>query len=89
MFTLDRKKLLQIAEEDGMLIYDGFDEAITGLASRCGENTVVAYNIDKIIEILMRRDKMSFEEALEYYSFNMEGAYMGDCTPVNIRLIND
>ena len=89
MFTLDRTLLMQIANEEGMLIYDGFDDAIIGIASRCGENTVLAYDIDKIIEILMERDELTYEEALEYYSFNMEGAYMGDSTPTHIRMVND
>ena len=81
--------LMQIAEEEGMLLYDGFDDAIIGIASRCGENTVLAYDIDKIIEILMDRDDLSYEEALEYYSFNMEGSYMGESTPTHIRCISD
>ena len=80
---------MQIAEEEGMLLYDGFDDAIIGIASRCGENTVLAYDIDKIIEILMDRDDLSYEEALEYYSFNMEGAYIGESTPTHIRCISD
>jgi len=89
MFTLDRSMLMQIADEEGMLLYDGFDDAIIGMASRCGENTVLAYDIDKIIEILMDRDDLNYEEALEYYSFNMEGAYIGDSTPTHIRCISD
>ena len=30
----------------------------------------------------VRRDGMSFEEAAEYCDFNIEGAYMGEKTPV-------
>lgn len=66
------------------LLCDGFDEAIIGLATRIGMELVVAYDIEKIIGVLMRRDGMSYEEALEFYEFNIVGAWMGDFTPVFI-----
>ena len=66
------------------LLCDGFDEAIIGLATRIGMELVVAYDIEKIIGVLMHRDGMSYEEALEYYEFNIVGAWMGDFTPVFI-----
>ena len=47
-------------------------------------NAVVrlAYSRCKCLEILMKRDGMTEEEALEYFDFNVEGAYMGEKTPV-------
>lgn len=30
----------------------------------------------------MNRDKMSYDEALEYFEFNVLGAYMGEKTPI-------
>jgi len=65
---------------EGLLFADGFDEAIMGVEERAG---VVAYDIDKIIEILMR--EMTEEEAVEYFEFNILGAYMGEKTPVYIH----
>jgi hypothetical protein len=35
-----------------------------------------------MIEILRLNDGMSEEEALEYFEFNIEGAYIGIDTPV-------
>ena len=58
---------------DEALICDGFDEAIIGMAERINLGPVVAYSVDKIIEILMDRDGMSHEETLEYYSYNILG----------------
>ena len=86
MSILSKDLLFEVAKDDGMLMWDGFDEAILGLASRCGDNTVVAYDIDKIIEILQKEEGMTYFEALEYYSFKIEGAYFGDSSPVFIRL---
>jgi hypothetical protein len=63
---------------------DGFDEAIIGIASRCGSNDLIAYDTSKCLTILMERDGMEYEEALEFFEFNVIGAYMGKNTPIFI-----
>jgi hypothetical protein len=68
---------------EGLLFADGFDEAIIGVAERIGMEPVVAYDIDKIIEILSR--DMTEEEAIEYFDFNIIGAYVGERTPIYIN----
>ena len=60
-----------------------FDEAIIGVAERIGMEAVVAYDTDKIIEILSR--DMTEEEAVEYFDFNIIGAYVGERTPIYIK----
>lgn len=72
-----------------MLKADGFDEAIIGIASRCAMHEVYAYDVDKMLDILMQRDGMTLEEAWEYFDFNIEGAYMGEGTPIYIHKITD
>ena len=67
---------------EGLLFADGFDDAIIGVAERIGMEPVVAYDVNKIIEILAR--DMSEDEAVEYFEFNILGAYMGERTPVFI-----
>jgi hypothetical protein len=42
----------------------------------------VVYSRSKCIEVLITRDKMSKEEAEEFFDFNVEGAYMGEKTPI-------
>jgi hypothetical protein len=39
----------------------------------------ICYDQDKVIEILMR--DMSEEEAIEYFEFNIAGAWVGESTP--------
>lgn len=76
----------ELSQEYGDLLFMSeieFDEAIIGVAERIGMEAVVAYDIDKIIEILMR--EMTEEEAVEYFEFNILGAYMGEKTPVYIH----
>jgi len=66
-----------------MLTMDGFDDAIVGIASRCGQPDLVVYDREKCIEILMR--DMPEDDAREYFEFNCEGAWMGELTPVILR----
>lgn len=60
---------------------DGFNDAIMGIVQRCGQDDVVLYDTDKVIEGLMNGDGMSYEEAVEYFEFNILGAWMGEGTP--------
>jgi hypothetical protein len=43
---------------------------------------VLVYDADLMIKVFMDRDGMSEEEANEYIVFNIEGAYIGEDTPV-------
>jgi len=42
----------------------------------------LVYSTKKIIEILQTRDGMSEDDAWEFFSFNIEGAYVGTKTPI-------
>jgi hypothetical protein len=70
------------------LLCDGFDEAIIGMAERINLGPVVAYDVDKMLEIMVERDGMSYEEAMEYFDYNIIGAWMGENTPVFITKSN-
>lgn len=65
-----------------MMKADGLDEAIIGIGSRCGSSDVLVYDASKVVEILMRRDGMTRDDAMEFFSFNIEGAYVGEQTPI-------
>lgn len=68
-----------------MLKLDGYDEAIIGPAVVLLENETISrlvYDAEKIREILMKRDGMDMEGAREFIEFNIEGAYMGEGTPI-------
>lgn len=72
-------------EPDEVLLADGFEGAFVGLCERFGfSSAVAAYDWDKCIEILVKRDGMDYDEAVEYFTFNVIGAWMGDMTPVFI-----
>lgn len=72
-----------IAEiDDQILLIDGFDDAIIGLSRRINEETLAVYSYEKIIETLMERDGLEFEDAVEYTEFNIIGAWVGERTPI-------
>jgi len=68
-----------------MLKADGLNEAIIGVGSRCGQKDLIVYNVDKVIEILMKRDGMTEEEAFEFFEFNIQGGWHGEETPMWVR----
>ena len=81
-------ELLEWVEEVNpeALLAEGFEDAIIGMCERFHAEPVVAYDKDKCVKILIERDEMSYEEATEYFEFNVQGAWMGEGTPVFITL---
>ena len=94
---MTREEIAEINEE--ALIIDGFDSAIIGMAERINLGPVVAYDEEKIIDILISQmeiedtEGMTEEEiqsekeimAIEYFEYNIKGAWMGENTPIFIR----
>ena len=68
------------------MLADGFDEAILGMCIQFGSEPVVAYDFNKCVKIVMERDGMEREEAIDFINFNVVGAYVGLSTPVFIMI---
>tara|TARA_R110000796_G_scaffold22846_8_gene65824 strand:- start:6144 stop:6389 length:246 start_codon:yes stop_codon:yes gene_type:complete len=64
-----------------MLKADGFDEAIMGVVQRFGQETVILYDTDKLIDILVQRDEMPYDDAVEFFEYNILGSWVGEETP--------
>ena len=62
-------------------IADGLEDAILGILQGCCHPTVICYDYDLCVECLMRQG-MSEEDADEWMTFNVLGAYMGKGTPL-------
>ena len=80
MKTKNKIELLK-EENPDYLMADGFDDAIVGTAERFGMHRVVLYDTTKCIDILMKRDKMTEEEAVDFFYYNVLGSWMGEYTP--------
>ncbi len=71
--------------DEEILIPHGFEEAFLGVATQFDKHIAI-FDREKCLEILCR--DMSYEEAIEYFSFNVEGAYVGENTPAFLSLIS-
>ena len=82
---MNRKDIEDLYSDDEPDIFfaDGYDEAIAGVVWD-GERTRVVYKTEKILAILME-DEMTYDEAAEYFDFNVAGAYMGVYTPLYLE----
>tara|TARA_Y100000310_G_C20679061_1_gene814812 strand:+ start:2575 stop:2871 length:297 start_codon:yes stop_codon:yes gene_type:complete len=60
---------------------DGFEDAVIGIAQRCGETPVVIYSYAACIAAMVRKG-MSEHEAMEFIEFNLVGAWCGPGTPM-------
>jgi hypothetical protein len=67
-----------------ILLADGFEEAFIGVAESFDDAPRACYDSAKCIDILIKRDGMDCGEAVEYFEFNVRGAYLGEYTPVFI-----
>lgn len=61
------------------------DKAIIGttLTYQAGERVpVFVYSGEEIVSVLMDRDGMGRDDAMDFIDFNIEGAYIGKDTPL-------
>jgi hypothetical protein len=69
-----------------MRLADGFDDAFVGTTiSAFGRKQVALYDYDKCILILMNDNHMNEEDAIEYFDYNVIGAWVGEGTPIFIN----
>jgi len=87
---MKRKDIEEIYADEDILFADGFDEAIIGVVFVHNEKTNekqtrVVYDTEACLEVLMDRDGVTYEEASEYFDFNVAGAYVGEYTPLYLE----
>lgn len=86
-----KKKIISDIVPDPLLA-TGFDDAIIGVTDvfRDGENNrVLAYDRDKILEILVERAGMDELEAEEHFAHNIVNCYVGKDTPIFIQVLTN
>ncbi len=76
-------------ENPEAMLADGFEDALVGIVRRCSQPSLAAYDYDICISILVERDEMEHEDAVEYFEYNTAGAWVGENTPVFIETYSD
>ena len=71
-------RILEIYEDEEFIILDGLNGAIIGI---CDNRMVLIYSVSKCIELLTESIGNEFD-AMEYFEFNIKGAFLGDKTPI-------
>jgi hypothetical protein len=66
-------------DTDDILLADGLDDAIIGFEPNMWK---VVYSRSKCMNVLIERDGMDEEEALEFLEYNTFNAYFGEKTPI-------
>ena len=88
---MDINKLVAFCNEydSEILLADGFEEAFLGVGSVFHDEPVAVYDKEKCIKILaddFQKHSMEitnfYEQALEYFEYNVQGSYVGDKTPI-------
>lgn len=72
-------KILDAYDDNDFLVAEGFDDAVIGVDSN---SMRLVYSVSKCVDILMSRDNMSREDAIEYFNYNTCIGYVGDKTPI-------
>ena len=83
----DIRETIADAFGDQIKFFDGVDSAIIGVTTGMQARDLVVYSRSKIVEHFIS-EGMSEEEAEEWVSFNVEGAYM-EGIPIVMAEVSD
>ncbi len=85
-----RQELVDLAGGVDLLFADGWDLCIIGVAlvwdSTGARVDRVVYDVEAMLEQL-EAEGASLEDAAEHLAFNVEGAYVGEQTPIFVRRV--
>jgi hypothetical protein len=76
-------EILEVYQDEELLMVDGFDEAVIGVEAL---KMRLVYDINKMRAILVERDKMTFEDAMDFLDHNVLGSYVGEQTPIYVEI---
>ena len=69
------KEILEQYDDEEILVADGFDDAVIGIVTDFVDQLRLVYSVTKCLDVLINRDEMSYSDAMEYFTFNVSGAY--------------
>lgn len=72
-------KINELFGLEGIPRAEGFDKAVIGIDQISSR---LIYSVTKCLQILGEDEQMTETEAIEYFEFNMSGAYLGEHTPI-------
>jgi hypothetical protein len=79
--TISLESILEMFNEEDIIKADGFDDCIVGVEA--SSNTLLVYSTQLILEKLVKESEMTWEEAIEYFDYNIQGS-KGEGYPIYI-----
>ena len=74
------EEIIEQYQDEELLKADGFDEAVIGVAEDFNAPIRLVYSVKKCLTILEK--DMNETDAMEFFTYNVSGAYVGDKTPL-------
>lgn len=68
--------------EEGLVFADGFDDCIIGILTIEDTPRVVYDKYAMVNTMRMQDPDLSYDDAIDFLSYNVWGAYVGDATPI-------
>lgn len=75
------KDIIEMFHEEDIIKADGFDDCIVGVET--SSHIRLVYSTQLILETLMKNSEMNWEEAVDFFGFNIEGS-KGEGYPIYI-----
>ena len=63
---------------------DQYDSCLIGVGYRFHDGPLAVYDMDRVLSVL--GEEMNEEDAQEWFEYNTLGAWMGNGTPIFVRL---
>lgn len=76
-----RERIQENYPDEEFIFYDGLDEAIIGVSQQFTKSLVITYSYLKCIDVLVEKEDMTPDEAIEYLDFNTISMWVGEKTP--------
>tara|TARA_R110002096_G_scaffold423485_1_gene630719 strand:+ start:23 stop:274 length:252 start_codon:yes stop_codon:yes gene_type:complete len=74
------EEIIEQHYDEEFLKADGFDDAIIGVSEDFNQPLRLIYSVSKCLKIL--EQEMNELDAMEHFTFNVSGAYVGEKTPI-------
>ena len=62
------QEILNNYQDEEFIKIDGFDDAVIGMTT----DLKLVYSVGDIVDILIENEKMNFDEAIEFFDYNIE-----------------
>jgi hypothetical protein len=81
---MTRDEAIDLVCGDQLIFWDDCDAALVGIGGRCSQESVAVYDYRLLVQVFVDQG-MDDEEAEEWISYNVEGAWVGPLTPIILR----